>query len=425
MNRPTLYLFLITIIFQSIGFKTFGSENKKQPTGPNGRIAVFLDSERWFDEDFVRQEIPVVDYVRNREQADIHIIISRHNAGTSGANYAISFIGSRLFEGQNLDLTYWAPSTNSSDQTRRGYSNVIKIGLVTYIAKTPMITSLNVNFSNGKKGLTNETEFEEKEDPWKNWVFELYGGGNFSKEERLSNFSFRTGFFADMVTTDWKLRFRPYFNFAKRTFVTTEEDIVSSTYRHGYSSYIVKSLSDHLSLGLFSSGLASTFHNIRFGTDLVPALEWSLYPYEEATRRSVTLAYRVGYGYNYYLETTIFEKDKEWILTQALEASVRFQQTWGNFRAGLTGSHHLTDFSKNRAQIFTSLNLRVFQGFSINFWGNYELINDLIAIPAGNLTLEEILLARTQQATSYSISGSIGLSYTFGSKFSSAYNPRF
>ncbi len=264
----------------------------------------------------------------------------------------------------------------------------------------------------------------EEADSWNNWVFEVYGGGNFAKEEKLSNYSFRTGFYADRVTTQWKIRLRPYFNFNNRTYVTSEGDIENSTHRHGYSAYVVKSLTDHWSLGIFSSGLSSTFHNLDFNADLIPAVEWSLFPYQEATRRSLTLAYRMGYGYNNYMETTIFDKNEEWIWAQSLEATVRFQQPWGSIRAGITGSHFLNDLSKNRAQIYTSVNLRVFQGLSINFYGNYEIINDLVAIPAGDRSLEEVLLARSQQATSYSISGSVGLSYTFGSRFSAAYNPR-
>jgi len=53
-----------------------------------------------------------------------------------------------------------------------------------------------------------------------------------------------------------------------------------------------------------------------------------------------------------------------------------------------------------------------------------NLINDLISIPAGDLSIEEILLEQRQQATSYNVSGSIGITYTFGSDFSAAYNPR-
>ena len=417
----TLFAFLLVISYNN---EISANSKTRQAGPPSNRISVFLDTERWFDEDYVRQQIPVVSFVRDKEQADVHIIVTRHSAGTAGTNYAISFIGNRSFLGSNHEYNYWAPNTNSSYETRKGYPHIIKAGLVSYLASTPIINKVLLDYYMASESLPDDLTEEVETDPWNNWVFEIYGGGNFGKEERLSNYSLRTGFFADRVTANWKIRLRPFLNFNNRTFITSEGDIVSSTHRHGYDAYVVKSITDHWSVGLFSSGLSSTFHNINFNADLVPAVEWSLFPYHEATRRSVTLAYRIGYGYNNYMETTIFEKDEEWIWAQSLEATVRFQQPWGNVRAGLSGSHFFNDLSMNRAQVFTNLNLRIIQGLSLNFFVNYEIINDLIAIPAGDRTLEEILLARSQQATSYSLSGSIGLSYTFGSKFSAAYNPR-
>lgn len=417
-------ILLISLLFFSPCQEIFASSKTRQPVSTNGRISVFLDVENWFDRDFVRQQIPVVNYVRDREQSDVHIIVTRHDAGSAGTNYAISFIGNRAFLGIDNELTYWASSNNSSDETRRGYTNILKIGLVTYLSSTSMIDRVLVDFFTDTTDASGEDDASDESDSWNSWVFEVYGGGNFGKEEKLSNYSFRTGFFADRVTSQWKIRLRPYFNFNNRTYFRTEGDIVNSTHRHGYSAYVVKSLTDRWSLGVFSSGLSSTFHNMKINADLVPAVEWSLFPYQEATRRSLTLAYRMGYGYNNYMETTIFGKDEEWIWAQSLEATIRFQQPWGNVRAGLTGSHFFNDLSKNRVQIYTSVNLRVFQGLSLNLYGNYEIINDLVAIPAGDRSLEEVLLARTQQATSYSISGSVGLSYTFGSRFSAAYNPR-
>lgn len=423
--KTNFSLILLTAFLIIFNASDILARNKnRQPASPNNRISVFLDTQHWFDDDYVRQQIPVVSFVRDKELADVHIIVTRHGAGTAGTNYAISFIGKRAFNGINHEYIYWASNTNSSYETRKGYTHIIKAGLVSYLAATPVINQVLLDFYINADTVANDFTTEVETDPWNNWVFEIYGGGNFSKEERLSNYSFRTGFFADRVTSEWKIRLRPYFNFNNRTFVTSDGDIVSSTHRHGYAAYVVKSITDHWSVGLFSSGLSSTFHNLNFNADLIPAVEWSLFPYDEATRRSVTLAYRLGYGYNNYIETTIFDKDEEWVFAQSLEASFRFQQPWGNFRAGLTGSHFFNDLSMNRAQVFTNLNLRIIQGFSLNFFVNYEIINDLIAVPAGDRTLEEILLARSQQATSYSISGSIGLSYTFGSKFSAAFNPR-
>ncbi len=390
----------------------------------NGRISVFLDAPWWLDSDFIREQIPIVNYVRDKEVADVHILMTRHGAGRAGTNYSISFIGGRQFRGLDHDMIYWAPSTNSSDDTRRGYTNILKIGLVKYIATTNLVNRIIVDFDYDEKAIILANELEPEVDEWNSWVFEVYGGGNFRKEERQSNVSTRFGFFADRITEDWKVRIRPYFNFSQRTYITDEDTIVSSSHRHGHQAYVVKSINDHWSAGLFNGSLSSTFHNMNFETSLTPAIEYSYFPYNEATRRSITLAYRVGGRYRNYIETTIFAKDQEFLWSQSLEATARFQQPWGNFRAGISGSHFFHDLSINRANVFANVNVRIFQGFALNLNTSLNLINDLIAIPAGDLSLEEILLEQSQQATSYNVSGSIGITYTFGSDFSAAYNPR-
>ena len=423
LNIPKKGFFATTLLLFCIIIFNPG-QTQARPGNSNDRISVFLDTHRWMDTDFIREQIPVVNYVRDKEVADVHIIVTRHGAGSAGTNYAISFIGRRDFLGMDHEMTYWAPSTNTADDTRRGYTNAIKVGLVTYIAGTNLADRILVEFDYDEEAQILDETAEPEVDPWNSWVFEIYGGANFSSEEKRSNVSSRFGFYADRVTADWKIRFRPYFNFSKQTFVTDDGDIERSSHRHGYQSYVVKSITDHWSVGLFSSGRSSTFHNESFTSELVPAIEYSYYPYHEATRRSITFAYRMGYAYFDYIDTTIFQQDEEFLWSHSVEASARFQQPWGTFRAGISGSHFFHDFSANRAEIYSRISLRVFQGFSLSLNANYEIINDLISIPAGDLALEDILLAQSQQATTYSLSGSIGITYTFGSDFSAAYNPR-
>ncbi len=424
ISNVSHYRIFLFLLFSGFMIPASGSATDTTPLNNNTRITVFLDAHWWLDEHFVREQIPIVTYVRDKELADVHIMMSRHGAGSAGANYAISFIGNRRFHGEDHNMIYWAPSSNSSDDTRRGYTNKLKIGLVQYIATTPLVDRIMVEYDFDEQAIIREHALEPETDPWNSWTFELYGGGNLSKEELRSAYSSRFGFYADRITTDWKIRVRPFLNYSKRTYIADQDTIVSTSHRYGHQAYVVKSINDHWSVGVFNTSMSSTFHNIRFNFDLTPAIEYSLFPYDEATRRSVTLTYRMGYGYQNYIETTIFAKDSEFLWAQSLEASARFQQPWGNFRAGMTGSHFFHDLAINRATLFANINIRIFQGFALNLRTNVDLINDLIAIPAGDLTLEEILLEQSQQSTDYSLTGSIGLSYTFGSDFSAAFNPR-
>lgn len=421
--RPLLLLFLAFIIIP-MNNVLYPITLEQPVNSANGRISVFLDAPWWLDRDFVREQIPIVNYVRDRELADVHILMTRHGAGSAGTNYSISFIGRRAYKDMDNDLTYWAPSTNSSDDTRRGYTNMIKIGLVKYIATTNLVSRILVDYDYDQEAIILANAVEPEVDPWDSWVFEIYGGGNFRLEELQSNVSSRFGFFADRITEDWKIRVRPYFNFSQRTFISGEDTIVSKSHRHGHTAYVVKSINDHWSVGIFNSSQSSTFHNMRFTTSLTPAVEYSFFPYNEATRRSITFAYRMGYSYRNYYEMTIFARESEFLMSQSLEATARYQQPWGNFRAGITGSHFFHDLSINRVNLFANVNVRIFQGLALNLNTNLNLINDLIALPAGDLSIEEILLEQSQQATSYNVSGSIGISYTFGSDFSAAFNPR-
>ncbi len=61
----------------------------------------------------------------------------------------------------------------------------------------------------------------------------------------------------------------------------------------------------------------------------------------------------------------------------------------------------------------------------MNVRGRYERIHDQLSLPIEGVTLEEMLLTRNELASEYEYSVSLGLSYTFGSVFSSVVNPRF
>jgi len=85
----------------------------------------------------------------------------------------------------------------------------------------------------------------------------------------------------------------------------------------------------------------------------------------------------------------------------------------------------LHDIDKKRIQLYANLSLRLVEGLSINFSGGVSRINDQLFLAKKGATQEEILLRRTQLATSYSYWGFIGLSYTFGAIFNNIVNPRF
>ncbi len=390
----------------------------------NGRLSVFLDLESWADSDYIRQEIPVVNFVRNKEFADLHIIMTRHDAGQAGTNYIISFIGRQDLNGINHELRYWASANQTQHEIREGYTRMIKIGLLYYLADDEnAMNKTSIQYSaDSLKGPDEDTIVI---DPWRSWVFEVYGGGYIDAEQTRNSIHIRYGFYADKVTEDWKIRARPYFNYNEKSYKIEDSTTITTTSRRdGFDGYLIKSLTDHWSTGIFTEMLSSTYHNMDFQVEISPAIEYSLYPYSEATRRSIAIAYKLDYSYNDYIQKTIFDETEEFLWGHSLVLSADFQQPWGSIRASLTGKQYFHDFSANRVEMYTQLNLRLFKGFALTVAVEFDYINDLVEIPMGEMSTEEILLEQHRRSTDYQLDGHIGFTYTFGSKYSAAYNPR-
>jgi hypothetical protein len=144
-----------------------------------------------------------------------------------------------------------------------------------------------------------------------------------------------------------------------------------------------------------------------------------------STRRFFTIQYRVGYTENWYNEETIFLKTHERLFNEDLNIRYQVRERWGSVDTSLSGSNYFQDFAKNRINFSCNLNIRLFEGLSLDVSGSYSRIHDQISIPKGELSAEEILLNRRQQATSFTYNTSIGLRYTFGSIYSNVVNPRF
>ncbi|MFP3859542.1 MAG: hypothetical protein ACLFUW_01860 [Bacteroidales bacterium] len=389
------------------------------------KLSVYLDIGYWVDEDFIKQEIPVVEYVRDKELADVQIIMSRHSAGKAGTHYILSFVGREEFAGMNNDLKYFAGGSETSHEIREGYTKMLKIGLAPYMAgfdEKGEIISLNYQVNDT---IDTEDTNDEQKDPWRRWVFEIYGGGYFDSEQTRNSTHIRYGFYADKVTEDWKIRARPYFNYNERNYEIEDSTVTTITHRDGFHGYLIKSLSDHWGVGTFNNILSSTFHNMDFQLELSPAIEYSFFPYKEASKRAITIAYKLDYAYNKYIYRTIFDKKREALWGQSLVLSADFRQPWGELEAGITGSHHFHDFNSNRVELFGKMDLKIFKGFSLTVRGDFEFINDLVAIPMKEMSKEEILLEQRRRSTNYQFGGHIGFTYTFGSDLSADFNPRF
>ncbi|MDZ7756043.1 hypothetical protein [Rhodohalobacter sp.] len=291
-----------------------------------------------------------MNYVRDPKQADIHVFITRTRLGRGGAEYELSFIGLKKFNNISFDLGYSANRNDTWSETRDELNQILESAFMPYISQTALAAATTVAMD------LEDFEFEESasvDDPWNYWVFEAYlGSVNLRLESNKSNFNSRWGLFADRVTEEWKLRFRPYLNYS---FVEIQregkESVQSTVEKHGIESYAIKSINDHWSAGLFANYETRNDRNIKNRVQVNPGIEYSLLPYDEATRKSINFRYQVGYTFADYFEETIFGVTQQNLFSHELRASVDIEQPWGSVSAGAEGAHYFHDATLRRTEV--------------------------------------------------------------------------
>ena len=419
------FAFLMSLLFILFaGSKELKAQNDTASVQTQAGVPlVYIDCSRC-DFNFIRTELTFVNYVRDPDLADIHVFVTDEQTVGGGREYQFSFIGRNAFSGTEYTLKHHLDHNLTSDERRNSLTEFLKLGLTSFALQTPMATRFKINYKDSGEGRTTE----DNVDPWNYWVFQAYiGSVELELESNQSEFDSRWGIYADRVTEDWKIRIRPYFNYERVKIDTPERDepIISKQHRHGLDSYAIKSINQHWSAGLFATYLTNNGRNTRHEIILSPGIEYSIFPYEVATRKSITFTYQVGYGYYDYYKESIFEKNKENLFHHQFQGVVNIQQPWGSVEVGLEGYQYLHDFNRNRLEFSGEVSVRLFEGFSLNFQAQYDVVRDQLSLPKGEASLEEILLRQRELATNYSLSTSIGLTYTFGSKFTNIVNTRF
>ncbi|MDP2915190.1 MAG: hypothetical protein Q8O91_07035 [Candidatus Aminicenantes bacterium] len=382
---------------------------------------VYIDCEHC-DQDYIRTEIPFVNYVRDRKEADVHVLITTQDTGSGGTEYTLAFIGQGGFANINSTLIYASSKTDTEEEVRRGYVAVLKMGLMPYAARTPIRDLISVEFKEKVKPT-------DVVDPWKFWVFSMSVGGDLERESQTKSQAVDFRLSTNKITPDIKLRLGFLARYESDEFKYEEEGITETITSHSdavdFAGLFVKSLSEHWSAGIYLGVSSSTFSNLRYKINPALAVEFDLFPYSESTRRQLRFLYKGGYDFVKYREMTIYDKTKESLLSQSLSATLEIKEPWGTLSSSLEGSHYFHDFTTNRLAFFTELSFRIFKGLDFNIDGMYERVRDQLSLPASGASREEILLRRRELRTDYNLFLSVNLSYTFGSIFSNVVNPRF
>lgn len=369
--------------------------------------------------DFIKKEITFINYVRDLKEADVYLIISEERTGSGGEIITVFFDGQYKYSDMNDTIKIFLSPDDTEEVLRKKAVNALKMGFMKYMLKTPLAEYFDIRFTQPLKE-TIET------DNWNNWVFRSSLSGSLNGERRYKSIRLNGNISANRITEKSKFMSNLNASWSREKYEMTDSTYQYSYSRsHGLYTYLAKSINDHWSVGLSAGLSASIYGYYDMQLRLTPAIEYDIYPYSESTRRQFRIMYEIGYLYNDYSDTTIYNKLTENLALHRLSASWEIIQKWGDLDLMLQWNNYLHDWSKNNLSTYLYLSVRIFKGMNIYFSGNASIVNDQLSLPKEGVSDFDIITRRRMTETKFNYYGYFGFSYTFGSIYNNVVNPRF
>jgi hypothetical protein len=421
---PGRLLILIFVALSAVAARPARAQETRDSARTGETLRVYVDCRsRFCDFDHFRREITFVDYVRNRQDAQVHVLITTRRTGGGGQEFTLAYIGQQDFQAVDDSLLYFSRNTDTFDEVRAGLTRTIKLGLVRYAARTPAAERLDVTYEAPDTLLPTP---QTVDDPWNFWILRVRVGGRIAGEQRQEFFSGNGSFSANRTTEDWKIRLFVSGFYSEDSFELSDSSTLTSIFRdYGGGAFVAKSKGEHWSLGATMDARTSTFTNHDLRLEIGPLIEYNIFPYAESTRRAFTFVYGVVLQYFDYEQITVFGKTEEIRPQNFLDIEYSVRQPFGTINTSLEAAAFLDDWSQHRIEFSVFLNVRLVRGLEFNINGSVERTKDQIFLSAEGIPDEEILLRRRELGTDYRFRANLSLSYTFGSIFNNVVNPRF
>jgi hypothetical protein len=379
---------------------------------------LYVQDETWSDIDFIKTEITFANYVRDRNEADVQLMITCQTTGDGGQEYCLTFAGLGSFHDINAVLKHTVPPDATPDDTRKALVDAIRRGLVPYVARTKLRDNLRVEF-------TPPTAKQAVTDNWRNWVFSLSLNGWANADNGYSYMYYYAYPSIKRITETEQLTVTGGVATTRHWYALDSSDITTLSRSYDGEADYGRKLSSHLAVGARLLYNTSDYSNIRWSFALGPRFEYDIVPYSEYVRHKIYLQVIPVAVYNSYFDTTLYNQTREYLTKDEVLLGANLTRSWGTLTLTACGGHYLPGFARNRLSLYSSLSVRVVAGLSVSLYGGYDLIHDQVALRKAGATEEERLLRLREMETSYYYWASVGITYTFGSAFANIVNPIF
>jgi hypothetical protein len=390
----------------------------QKPAGT--RLRVYLDCDCF--QDYLRDEIRFVDFVRQPQDADVHLLSNTTSTGGGGQETVLRFVGRGRFAGHDEELKA-VSLTGDTESTRRTLIlRTAQVGLLAFIAREGLPADVSVAVETERA----RESRQPADDRWNAWLFSLRGSADVNLEETQRDRSWNFNAGADRITEAWKITIGVSLEHEIEEFDLDEDEPLKAVRRSREGNWFVaKSWGPHWSMGLKGRVASSTFGNTKFAWDTGPGLEYSVFPYADYATRQLRINYFAGVAHARYNEITLYDRLDETHPVHEAEVVFERREPWGSVEIGFDFSQYLHDLSKYRLELNGDASFRITRGLTVNFEASVSRIRDQLSLPRRDATQEEVLLRLRELQSAYEIQFDVGFTYSFGSIFNNVVNPRF
>ena len=385
-------------------------------------LNVFVDCQTRCNMTYIRQEVTFIDYQRERQGADVYVLVTSQSASAGAREMQMIFVYDGLENLEDDTILYYREANISDLEELQLFERNLKKGLLPAILQTELADEIEYSLEVPEE----EKISGEVLDPWDYWSFTVNMNLRLNGESRFSEQGFFGRLNANRVTEEHKIIFSTWYDLDKSKFTLDDGEVVESeNKRYRFFGQYVKSISDHWSAGIRTFVGSSTFGNTDFEGLLTPGIEYNVFPYSENSTKRFTFFYSTGLIYRNYMAPTIFDKLEESLWRQSLDVEYSLTKRWGDISFDIEFDQFLKDLSLYSISFNPNVELNLVRGLRLEFGGFISFVGDRVNISKEEISAQDIILQNRQLDTDYSYFTYMGFSYRFGSRNNNIVNPRF
>lgn len=378
--------------------------------------------------------IPELTLSKNSLETDLFITIAPE-IETSIIKYDLRIIGQKKFGDKNSN----ASITVSKDATTPAKSEVIFQNTKRLLMESGIIADvpsrLNPNLTNTQTTSMPETSniTAVTKNKLEDWLIMSTINGSISLTENSKNGNFINSLIANKTKGKNRLDIglQLGYNLSSFTFITSEGARTSTNKYLDWNVTTLRSiaLNSQWAMGGILGTIRMASQNVAGSFIAMPGFEYSIFPITERVTKQFAIRSLLGMFHYSYIDSTYLDRKKETLLSGEIALIGNFYEQWGSASLTLRASRFFDKINDSSINFNSNINLRINQKFSFNF-SIYGFLQSSIKRYSKNfyldgITPEDILLGRAKLPSNFSLGGSVGLTFNFGSNYINPINQRF